>query len=76
MSHSLRNRDTAAPLDPIPAPLWNCVLLLGLLHQIYIVRDVSLPVMDGLAALPAEEVKKLERGLRSWTSGWQQTPRV
>lgn len=30
--------------------------------------------MSNTAALPAEEVEKLERGLRSWTSGWQQAP--
>ncbi|KAG8426241.1 hypothetical protein J3459_008305 [Metarhizium acridum] len=74
LSHLLRNRDGAAPLDPIPTPLGNYVLLHGLLQRIHIVRDLSLPVMDRLASLPAEEVEKLERGLRSWTSGWQQAP--
>ncbi|KAI8313145.1 Zinc finger protein klf1 [Colletotrichum sp. SAR11_240] len=53
--------------------------LQGLLAQvlrerIYIVRDLSLPVMDHSASLPSEEVDKLERGLRSWTAGWQQAP--
>ncbi|RNJ52552.1 hypothetical protein D7B24_003330 [Verticillium nonalfalfae] len=61
-------------LDPIPTPLGNYVLLHGLLQRIYIVRDLSLPVMDHSAQLPAEEVDKLESGLRSWTSGWQQAP--
>jgi transcription factor-like protein len=61
-------------LDPLPTPLANYLLLHGLLQRIYIVRDLSLPVMDPSAALPAEEVDKLESGLRSWTSGWQQAP--
>ncbi|KAK8081488.1 hypothetical protein PG996_000269 [Apiospora saccharicola] len=65
---------TAAPLDPIPTPLGNYVLLHGLLQRIHIVRDLSLPIMDQSAALPPEEVNKLERGLRSWTTGWQQAP--
>ncbi|TIA19283.1 amidase signature enzyme [Aureobasidium pullulans] len=30
--------------------------------------------MSDMAALPPEEVEKLERGLRCWTSGWQQAP--
>lgn len=60
LSHLLRNRDGATPLDPIPTPLGNYVLLHGLLQRIYIVRDLSLPVMDRLASLPAEEVDKLE----------------
>ena len=63
-----------APLDPIPTPLGNYVLLHGLLQRIHIVRDLSLPIMDQSAALPPEEVNKLERGLRSWTTGWQQAP--
>lgn len=50
----------AAPLDPIPTPLGNYMLLHGLLQRIYIVRDLSLPVMDGSASLPGEEVDKLE----------------
>ncbi|KAK7403270.1 hypothetical protein QQX98_010961 [Neonectria punicea] len=70
----LRNVDCAVALDPIPTPLGNYVLLHGLLQRIYIVRDLSLPIMDRSASLPAEEVDKLERGLRSWTTSWQQAP--
>ncbi|KAF9875244.1 C2H2 type zinc finger domain protein [Colletotrichum karsti] len=74
LSLLLRNTDGTAPLDPIPTPLGNYMLLHGLLQRIYIVRDLSLPVMDHSASLPSEEVDKLERGLRSWTAGWQQAP--
>lgn len=73
LSLLLRNVDEAAPpLDPIPTPLGNYLLLHGLLQRIYIVRDLSLPLMDQGASLPQDEVEKLERALRSWTSGWQQ----
>lgn len=54
------DRGAAAPLDPIPTPLGNYVLLHGLLQRIHIVRDLSLPIMDQSASLPAEEVNKLE----------------
>lgn len=74
LSILLKNKDSSAHLSPIPTPLGNYVLLHGLLQRIHIVRDLSLPVMSNTAALPAEEVEKLERGLRSWTSGWQQAP--
>ncbi|SPO00099.1 related to regulatory protein amdA [Cephalotrichum gorgonifer] len=74
LSLLLRNFDSTAPLDPIPTPLGNYVLLHGLLQRIYIVRDLSLPFTDQSASLPEDEVEKLERGLRSWTSGWQQAP--
>ncbi|KAK6087648.1 hypothetical protein SCUP234_01287 [Seiridium cupressi] len=71
---SLLRHDENAPLDPIPTPLGNYCLLHGLLMRIHIVRDLSLPIMDHSASLPSEEVINLERGLRSWTSGWQQQP--
>ncbi|KAK8041858.1 hypothetical protein PG993_006381 [Apiospora rasikravindrae] len=74
LSSLLRFADGTAPLDPIPTPLGNYVLLHGLLQRIHIVRDLSLPIMDQSASLPPEEVNKLERGLRSWTTGWQQAP--
>ncbi|KAH7034715.1 uncharacterized protein B0I36DRAFT_239299 [Microdochium trichocladiopsis] len=75
LSSLLRHsEDSAAPLDPIPTPLGNYVLLHCLLQRIHIVRDLSLPIMDQTASLPAEEVIKLERALRLWTSGWQQAP--
>ncbi|KAF2968885.1 hypothetical protein GQX73_g4654 [Xylaria multiplex] len=69
----LRN-DGTAPIDPLPTPLGNYLLLHGLLQRIYIVRDLSLPIVDQTALLPGEEVCKLERALRSWTTGWQQAP--
>ncbi|KND86634.1 Hydrogen peroxide stress regulator 1 [Tolypocladium ophioglossoides CBS 100239] len=74
LSLLLKNKNRPAPLDPIPTPLGNYVLLHGLLQRIHIVRDLSLPLTTSSAALPCEEVEKLERGLRSWTSGWQQAP--
>lgn len=60
LSLLLRNVDGAAPLDPIPTPLGNYVLLHGLLQRIYIVRDLSLPLADQTASLPSHEVEKLE----------------
>jgi hypothetical protein len=60
LSLLLRTRDSAVPLDPIPTALGNYLLLHGLLQRIYIVRDLSLPIMDSSASLPVEEVDKLE----------------
>lgn len=60
LSLLLRDSGGAAPLDPIPTPLGNYVLLHGLLQRIYIVRDLSLPLADQSASLPAHEVEKLE----------------
>ncbi|CAM1506482.1 Fc.00g061230.m01.CDS01 [Cosmosporella sp. VM-42] len=74
LSLLLRNVDCAVALDPIPTPIGNYILLHGLLQRIYIVRDLSLPIMDRSASLPTEEVEKLERGLQSWTTCWQQAP--
>ncbi|ROW09261.1 hypothetical protein VPNG_05873 [Cytospora leucostoma] len=74
LSLLLHNVDEPAPLDPIPTPLGNYLLLHGILQRIFIVRDLSLPIMDEKASLPKEEVEKLERALRSWTMGWQQAP--
>ncbi|KAI7683274.1 amidase signature enzyme, partial [Hortaea werneckii] len=74
LSLLLRNRDDASPLEPIPTPLGNYVLLHGLLQRIHILRDLSVPIMSKTAALAIDEIKKLEHGLRSWTSGWQQAP--
>ncbi|KAI7682496.1 amidase signature enzyme [Hortaea werneckii] len=74
LSLLLRNRDDASPLEPIPTPLGNYVLLHGLLQRIHILRDLSVPIMSKTGALPIDEIKKLEHGLRSWTSGWQQAP--
>lgn len=60
LSLLLRNTDGTAVLEPIPTPLGNYLLLHGLLQRIYIVRDLSLPVIDHSASLPSEEVDKLE----------------
>jgi hypothetical protein len=60
LSLLLRNEDSSVPLDPIPTPLGNYLLLHGLLQRIYIVRDLSLPIMDNSASLSPEEVDKLE----------------
>ena len=60
LSLLLRTIDAPAPLDPIPTPLGNYVLLHGLLQRIYIVRDLSLPLAYQSACLPADEVEKLE----------------
>ncbi|TLS26275.1 hypothetical protein PpBr36_04893 [Pyricularia pennisetigena] len=64
------------PLDPIPTPLGNYLLLHGLLQRIHILRDLSLPTLSSSPSspLPPDEVDKLERALRAWTSGWQQAP--
>lgn len=57
---SLLLRDSNCALDPVPTPLGNYFLLHGLLQRIYIVRDLSLPIMDRTASLPPDEVDKLE----------------
>lgn len=60
LSFLLDQKNEPARLDPIPTPLGNYVLLHGLIQRIHIVRDLSLPVMSNMAALPPEEVEKLE----------------
>lgn len=60
LSFLLDQKNEPARLDPIPTPLGNYVLLHGLIQRIHIVRDLSLPVMSNMAALPSEEVEKLE----------------
>lgn len=60
LSLLLQNRTGSAPLEPIPTPLGNYVLLHGLLQRIHIVRDLNLPATRNAAALPSEEVEKLE----------------
>ncbi|KXH42912.1 hypothetical protein CSIM01_06020 [Colletotrichum simmondsii] len=75
LSLLLRNTDGTAPVDPIPTPLGNYILLHGLLQRIFIVRDLSLPVMDQSASLPSEEVDKLELvPLPLLALRWQQAP--
>ncbi|RAH47865.1 uncharacterized protein BO95DRAFT_461615 [Aspergillus brunneoviolaceus CBS 621.78] len=62
------------PLEPIPAPLGNYILLHGLLQRIHLVSELSIPNGDHSFSLPTEELNKLERALRTWTSVWQQAP--
>ncbi|KAJ5562904.1 hypothetical protein N7535_002649 [Penicillium sp. DV-2018c] len=70
----LQKSRSAVPLDPIPAPLGNYILLHGLLQRIHLVSELSLPNGNQSTSLPTEELNKLERALRSWTSVWQQAP--
>ncbi|KAJ5104562.1 hypothetical protein NUU61_001909 [Penicillium alfredii] len=70
----LQKSRSAVPLDPIPAPLGNYILLHGLLQRIHMVSELSLPNGNHSTTLPTEELNKLERALRSWTSVWQQAP--
>ncbi|KAJ5378803.1 hypothetical protein N7509_011922 [Penicillium cosmopolitanum] len=70
----LQKSRSAVPLEPIPAPLGNYMLLHGLLQRIHIVSELSLPNGLHSTGLPTEELNKIERALRSWTSVWQQAP--
>ncbi|KAJ5992472.1 hypothetical protein N7451_008196 [Penicillium sp. IBT 35674x] len=70
----LQKSRSAVPLDPIPSPLGNYMLLHGLLQRIHIVSELSLPNGNHSTSLPTEELNKIERALRSWTSVWQQAP--
>lgn len=56
----LQQPRTASPLDPIPAPLGNYILLHGLLQRIHLVSELSLPNRDQFVSLPGEELSKLE----------------
>ncbi|OJJ41688.1 hypothetical protein ASPWEDRAFT_100081 [Aspergillus wentii DTO 134E9] len=70
----LQQSRNSVMLDPIPAPLGNYILLHGLLQRIHLVSELSLPTGNQTFSLPTEELNKLERALRSWTSVWQQAP--
>ncbi|KAJ5689182.1 hypothetical protein N7462_003574 [Penicillium macrosclerotiorum] len=70
----LQKSRSAVPLEPIPSPLGNYMLLHGLLQRIHIVSELSLPNGNHSTSLPTEELNKIERALRSWTSVWQQAP--
>ncbi|KAF3395806.1 Transcriptional regulator [Penicillium rolfsii] len=70
----LQKSRSTVPLEPIPAPLGNYILLHGLLQRIHIVSELSLPNGNHSTSLPTEELNKIERALRSWTSVWQQAP--
>ncbi|KAF4556451.1 Hypothetical protein D9617_1g083290 [Elsinoe fawcettii] len=73
LSLLLASDDTAHKVDPIPSPLGNYVLLHALLQRIHLVRELSLPG-PGTASLPSSELTSISRGLRHWTSMWQQAP--
>ncbi|KAJ6107473.1 hypothetical protein N7523_008796 [Penicillium sp. IBT 18751x] len=70
----LQKSRSATPVEPIPAPLGNYILLHGLLQRIHIVSELSLPNGNHSTSLPTEELNKIERALRSWTTVWQQAP--
>ncbi|RAL12717.1 uncharacterized protein BO97DRAFT_344271 [Aspergillus homomorphus CBS 101889] len=48
------------PLEPIPAPLGNYILLHGLLQRIHLVSELSIPNGDHSFSLPTEELNKLD----------------
>lgn len=54
-----KSRSTV-PLDPIPAPLGNYMLLHGLLQRIHMVSELSLPNGNQTTTLPTEELNKIE----------------
>lgn len=56
----LQKSRSAKPLDPIPAPLGNYILLHGLLQRIHLVSELSLPNGNHSTTLPTEELNKLE----------------
>lgn len=56
----LQKPRSAIPLDPIPAPLGNYILLHGLLQRIHLVSELSLPNGNHSTTLPTEELNKLE----------------
>ena len=56
----LQQPRTTTPLNPIPAPLGNYILLHGLLQRIHLVSELSLPNRDQYNSLPTEELNKLE----------------
>ncbi|KAJ5165422.1 Transcription factor [Penicillium coprophilum] len=57
----LQKSRSAIPLDPIPAPLGNYILLHGLLQRIHLVSELSLPNGNQSTTLPTEELNKLEQ---------------
>lgn len=56
----LQKSRSAVPLNPIPAPLGNYILLHGLLQRIHLVSELSLPNGKHSTTLPTEELNKLE----------------
>lgn len=47
-------------IDPTPAPLGNYILLHGLLQRMHLIRELSLSTPHCSAALPDEELNKIE----------------
>ncbi|PNS14697.1 hypothetical protein CAC42_1719 [Sphaceloma murrayae] len=60
-------------IEPMPSPLGNYVLLHALLQRIHLVRQLALP-STGTATIPTADIQSTCRGLRQWTSMWQQAP--
>jgi hypothetical protein len=56
----LQKSRSATPVEPIPAPLGNYILLHGLLQRIHIVSELSLPNGNHSTNLPTEELNKIE----------------
>lgn len=56
----LQKSRSTVPLEPIPAPLGNYMLLHGLLQRIHIVSELSLPNGNHSTTLPTEELNKIE----------------
>lgn len=56
----LQKSRSAVPVEPIPAPLGNYILLHGLLQRIHIVSELSLPNGTHSTTLPTEELNKIE----------------
>jgi hypothetical protein len=56
----LQKSRSTVPLEPIPAPLGNYMLLHGLLQRIHIVSELSLPNGNHSTSLPTEELNKIE----------------
>ncbi|EPS34421.1 hypothetical protein PDE_09385 [Penicillium oxalicum 114-2] len=59
----LQKSRSAVPLEPIPAPLGNYMLLHGLLQRIHIVSELSLPNGNHTNTLPTEELNKIDKWL-------------
>lgn len=56
----LQKSRSQTPVEPIPAPLGNYILLHGLLQRIHIVSELSLPNGNHSTSLPTEELNKIE----------------
>ncbi|KAL4877945.1 fungal-specific transcription factor domain-containing protein [Aspergillus karnatakaensis] len=74
LSQLLQGSNTSALLSPMPSPLGNYYLLHGLIQRIHIIRELALDLGNQSSDLPEDELNRLERALRSWTTMWQQAP--